>query len=71
MSANRPGPDKSAGIGGASLVVDPSGEVVLETEASVAAFELTGAAVASARASYPGYLARPAGLYALGWNGIA
>ena len=55
VSVNRPD-DPSVPIGGPSVVVDPAGQIVLETEDAVVAATLDRRAVASARTSYPGYL---------------
>ncbi len=55
VSVNRPD-DPSVPIGGPSVVVDPTGQIVLETEDTVVAATLDRSSVASARASYPGYL---------------
>jgi len=55
VSVNRPD-DPSVPIGGPSVVVDPLGQIVLETEDPVVATTLDRRAVASARRSYPGYL---------------
>ena len=55
VSVNRPD-DPSVPIGGPSLVVAPSGQIVLETEDTVVAATLDRPTVAAARKSYPGYL---------------
>ncbi len=57
VSVNRPD-DPTVPIGGPSVVVDPAGQIVLETEDPVVAATLDRRAVASARESYPGYLSQ-------------
>jgi predicted amidohydrolase len=53
--------------GGASFVVAPDGEVILESTDPVSVVELTHEAVAHARTEYPGYLSVRASLYATAW----
>jgi predicted amidohydrolase len=67
VSVNRP-TDSAVPIGGPSLVVNPAGEVVLETEDPLAVVTIDRAAVTSARASYPGYLLARCEVYADGWR---
>ena len=67
-SVGRPGPEQGVPLGGLSLVVDPQGEVVLETEETLAIFSLDLNAADAARQDYPGYLERPADIYANGWT---
>lgn len=69
-SANRPGPERGVPLGGPSLVVDPHGEVLLETTEPLALVTLEGRVVSEARAAYPGYLDVRAGLYARGWAAV-
>ncbi len=69
LSVNRAGPD-GVGIGGPSLVVDPDGEVALESEEALVIAELDAEAVRAARRGYPGYLDRPGGVYAKGWSAL-
>lgn len=71
VSVNRPRPELGVPIGGASLVVDPSGEVILESSEPVAVATLDRAAVRRARADYPGYLPSRAEVYAAGWQRLA
>ncbi len=70
VSVNRPRPEGEAAIGGPSVVISPTGEVLLETEEPVAVVTLEREAVRRARADYPGMLALPAGLYAAGWREV-
>jgi predicted amidohydrolase len=67
VSVGRPRPEFGVDIGGPSLVVDPMGEVVLETTDRIAVTALDLRAVEDARRSYPGYLAWAAKMYAAGW----
>ena len=69
-SVNRPGPELGVEIGGPSLVVDPNGAVVVESE-EMTIVELSLDAVADARKRYPGYLTEPAELYERGWREAA
>ena len=67
VSVGRPRPEFGVDIGGPSLVVNPMGEVVLETADRIAVTTLDLRAVEDARRSYPGYLAWAAKMYAAGW----
>jgi N-carbamoylputrescine amidase len=68
VSVNRPRPEGTAPIGGPSLVIAPDGTVLLETTDALATVRLERAEVARWREEYPGYLSRPAGVYAVGWQ---
>lgn len=70
VSVGRPRPEFGVDIGGPSLVVNPMGEVVLETTDRIAVTTLDMHAVEEARRSYPGYLAWAAKMYAAGWAKI-
>ncbi|MXX96039.1 MAG: carbon-nitrogen hydrolase family protein [Rhodothermaceae bacterium] len=70
VSVCRPRPEFGVEMGGPSLVVDPMGEVVLETTERIATVVLDRRAVEDARQSYPGYLAWPAKTYMTGWENI-
>ncbi len=70
VSVGRPRPEFGVDMGGPSLVVNPMGEVVLETTEQIVTGELDLQAVTEARQSYPGYLAWPANVYAAGWQNI-
>jgi N-carbamoylputrescine amidase len=67
ISANRPRSEHGASIGGPSLAIDPSGEVLLETTDKVALVRIEAAAADAAKTMYPGYLKRFPALYAKGW----
>jgi N-carbamoylputrescine amidase len=71
LSVNRPDPEAGVLIGGPSVAVDPSGEVVLETTDTVSLAHLDAEAVQRARAAYPGYLPVRAAIYANGWTDVA
>jgi len=70
VSVSRPRPEFGVEIGGPSLMVNPMGEVVLETTEQIAVKVLDLQAVTDARQAYPGYLAWPAEMYAAGWQEI-
>lgn len=70
LSVGRPRPEFGVDIGGPSLVVNPMGEVVLETVSCIATVTVDWKAVEDARQSYPGYLAWPAKTYVTGWQKI-
>ena len=67
LSVNRPRPEQGVPLGGPSLVVDPHGEVVIETTDAIAVAAIDEAVLASARKRYPGYLWTPRELYAAAW----
>ncbi len=67
ISVNRPA-DAAVPTGGPSLVVNPAGEIVLETEDPLAVVTIDRAAVTRGRASYPGYLSARCEIYAEGWR---
>ena len=67
VSVNRPGPEQGVPLGGPSLVVDPRGEVIVETTDAVAVAAIDDAVLATARRGYPGYLWTPSDLYADAW----
>lgn len=71
VSANRPRPERGASIGGPSLVIAPSGEVVAETNEPLHVVDLERSVLASAAREYPGYLKRFPRLYAEGWRRLA
>jgi len=70
VSVNRPGSEFGVDIGGPSLAVAPDGEVLYEGTDPVAVVELEASVLAAAAEAYPGYLDRPAGLYARGWGAL-
>jgi N-carbamoylputrescine amidase len=68
VSVNRPGPEQGVPIGGPSLAIDPSGDVLVETTDPVAVFTLDESVIAAARRAYPGYLRTNTSLYARAWD---
>ncbi len=68
VSVNRPAPDRGAPLGGPSIVVDPTGEVVLEGSERVLSFEIDPAHNEEAASRYPGYLAVRSDVYATAWG---
>ncbi len=71
VSVNRPGPEAGVPIGGPSLVVDPEGIVLLETEEPISTVTLDLDRARHAKLGYPGYLAFPAHSYAEAWAEVA
>ena len=71
LSVNRPHPERGVLIGGPSIVIDPMGDVLVETTDTIAIVTVDGATVARARRGYPGYLPVRAQLYADAWEEIA
>ena len=71
LSVNRPAPEEGVLIGGPSIAVDPSGNVMLETTDTIGLVTLDAAVVRKAGADYPGYLPVRAALYADAWREIA
>jgi len=71
LSVNRPAPEHGVLIGGPSIAVGPSGEVLAETTDQLSLVTLDSAEVSRARAAYPGYLPVRARLYADAWAEIA
>lgn len=68
VSANRPRSEPGTSIGGPSLVIAPSGDVIAETTERVNVVTLERATVREAARAYPGYLERFPKLYAEGWR---
>jgi N-carbamoylputrescine amidase len=71
VSVNRPDPEGGVLIGGPSLVVQPDGNVDVETTDRLVITTLDAARVGEARRRYPGYLPVRARLYADAWDEIA
>lgn len=67
VSANRPRPEGGASIGGPSVAIAPTGEVVVEADEPLKVVKLERSVVRSAASEYPGYLERFPPLYAEGW----
>lgn len=70
ISTNRPPQAGESLMGGPSLVVDPFGEVILETTDPLAMVSLRRETVRAARVEYPGYLRMYPDLYAQGWKQV-
>jgi N-carbamoylputrescine amidase len=70
ISTNRPGPEKGVPIGGPSIAIGPSGEVIAESQEPLCMVNLDRATVSSARTEYPGYLDVFPELYAAGWRRV-
>ncbi len=70
LSANRPRPEGGASIGGPSIAIAPTGEVLAESEEPVTVVALSRATVEEATRTYPGYLKRFPELYARGWGAL-
>lgn len=70
VSVNRPRPEPGASIGGPSIAIAPSGEIIAETTDPVSVVELRRDVVEEAAAEYPGYLKRFPGLYADAWGSL-
>ena len=68
ISVNRPGTRSGGVIGGPSVAVGPSGDVLLETTDPVAVVTLERAALDAAREEYPGYLDVRADVYEDAWR---
>ena len=68
VSVNRPRPEPGASIGGPSIAIAPSGEVIAETSDPVQVVELRREVVEKAAREYPGYLQRFPELYATAWE---
>jgi 5-aminopentanamidase len=71
LSVNRPEPEQGVLIGGPSVAVDPSGQMMVETTDRLALVTLDREVIREARADYPGYLPIRAGLYARAWAKLA
>ena len=71
LSVNRPHPEDGVLIGGASIAVDPNGQVLVESTDAIAVVTLDAEVVRRARIAYPGYLPVRAGLYAAAWGELA
>jgi predicted amidohydrolase len=70
ISANRPAPTADGLIGGPSIAISPSSEVLLETTDPMSLVTLRRDVVEAARAEYPGYLKVYPEVYARGWQGV-
>ena len=70
ISVNRPGARSDGVIGGPSVAIGPTGDVLLETTDPVAAVTLERHVLEAARREYPGYLDVRADVYADGWRRV-
>jgi predicted amidohydrolase len=70
VSANRPAHTPDGLIGGASLAIGPSAEVLVETMDPLTMVTLDRQVVRTAKAEYPGYLKVYPELYARGWREV-
>ena len=68
VSVNRPRPEHGTAIGGPSVVIAPSGDIVAETAEPLHVVELSRDMVEEAGREYPGYLKRFPSVYAAGWS---
>lgn len=68
ISVNRPAPTPDGLIGGPSIAISPTSEVLLETTEPLGVVELSRDAVEAARVEYPGYLKVFPEVYARGWQ---
>jgi predicted amidohydrolase len=68
VSTNRPRPEHGASIGGPSIVIAPTGDVITETTEPVHVVDADSSVVEEAALEYPGYLERFPGLYAKSWS---
>ena len=70
ISANRPAPTPDGLIGGPSIAISPTSEVLLETTERLSVVTLSREVVEAARKGYPGYLKVYPELYAQGWRDV-
>ena len=70
ISTNRPGARSGDVIGGPSVAIGPTGDVLLETADPVAAVTLERSALEAARREYPGYLDVRADVYEEAWRRV-
>lgn len=68
ISVNRPGARSGGVIGGPSIAIGPSGDILLETTDPVAVATLERAALDAARKEYPGYLDVRTDVYEDAWR---
>jgi len=70
VSTNRPAPASDGLIGGPSIAISPTSEVLLETTDRLSAVTLRRSVLEAARVDYPGYLRTYPDLYARGWKAV-
>lgn len=67
-SVNRPRPEQGVSLGGPSVVVDPTGEVVAEGYQTLMHWDIDTSRNEEASRTYPGYLGVRSDVYANAWN---
>lgn len=70
VSSNRPAPTPGGLIGGPSIAISPTSEVLLETTDRMSLVTLRREVVEEAKVQYPGYLKNYPELYARAWREI-
>jgi len=70
VSPNRPAPTPEGFIGGPSIAISPTSEVLLETNEPLALVTLDRDVLQAARDDYPGYLDVFPDVYARGWESV-
>jgi predicted amidohydrolase len=70
VSVNRPS-ERGVPVGGPSVAIAPSGDVLVETTEAVTRVSLERSVIDAARRDYPGYLAVRAELYGRAWSAAA
>ncbi|MGD2122410.1 MAG: carbon-nitrogen hydrolase family protein [Gemmatimonadota bacterium] len=70
VSSNRPAPTPDGLIGGPSIAISPTSEVLLETTDRMSLVTLSRPVLEAARKDYPGYLKTYPGLYARAWKAL-
>ena len=71
LSVARPAPEQGVPLGGASIAIDPNGDVIAESIDPIVLVRLDEQVIADARRRYPGYLTLYPDLYAQGWSAVA
>ena len=70
VSSTRPAPTPNGLIGGPSIAISPTSEVLLETSDRLSVVTLSKSVLEEARADYPGYLETYPELYARAWKAV-
>ncbi len=70
VSTNRPASAPGGLIGGPSIAISPTSDVLLETTDRLSAVTLHRSVLEAARVDYPGYLRTYPDLYARGWKAV-
>lgn len=68
VSVNRPAPEGGTPLGGPSIAIDPTGEVVVESGEAFTFVDVDTARNEAATRDYPGYLAVRSDVYAEAWG---